>query len=366
LASLKLETKSYEFLKLEDQYMNLDTPAFEISVEGKDIVEKEYMAISNLSVETSIKASDFATFDILNAYDYDESFFKWTDKYLVVGKKIEIKFGYVDKLLTVFEGYITKVSYEFQEGEGPALKIYCMDPAFLMMKGKKTKIWAKKKHSDIVKEIAGNYKLKSEITATATEYETLVQRYQSDYEFIQHMAELNGYEFFLVGQQVYFRKLNEEKTSVITLEIGINLLNFDYAVDLASQIGSVVVKGYNKKQENLEGKSAKIDKLGSGKKDGVSEVNKLNKTDTVIEIYEPVVTKKEAEDIAKAQLNSIAMSYVTGSGSTFGLPEIRAGRYLEIKGMWKTEKRLFYITDARHELDEGGYKTHFTLEGNAI
>lgn len=366
MAGLKLDTKSYAFLKLEDQYMDLNTPAFEILIEGKDIVEKEYMAVSSLSIDTSVKSSDYASFEILNAYDYDDSYFRWTDKYLVVGKKIEIKLGYVDKLATVFEGYVTNVSYAFQEGQGPVVKVSCMDAAFLMMKGKKTKIWAKKKHSDIVKEIAGNYKLKATITATSVQYDTVVQRHMSDYEFVQYLAEVNGYEFFVVGGTVYFRKLNADKTAVMTLQIGLNLISFDYGVDLASQIGGVSVKGYDRKESTLEGKVSKINKLGSGKSDGVSEINKLNKNETVVEIYEPVSDKKEAETMADAYLNTVAMNYVTGSGITFGMPEIQAGRCIEIKGMWKKETRLFYISDARHEIDEGGYKTHFTLEGNAI
>jgi len=365
VAEFKIGTDSFDYLKLDSKYDGLRVPAIKITVEGTDLVNDKYMDISNLVAETSVRESDLCTFSVSNAYDYAGSCFQWTDV-LAVGKKIEVQMGYIDKLETVFEGYITKVTCEIQALEAPAIHISCMDSSFLLMKGRKTQLWAKKKHSDIVSDIAGRYNLKTVVTATTTEYETVVQNGQSDYDFLSLLGEVNGCEFFVSGSYLYFRTLNEAKTEVLKLSVGKDLLGFECSMDLASQIGGVTVKGYTVKQESLVGKIDSITKLGSGKSDGTAEIKKINSAETLVEIYAPLLSKEEADTWAKGHLNRVAMTYVSGNGTTLGIPEIRAGRHIGVDGIFKDGAKTFYIINARHEISEDGYRTHFTVEGNAL
>ncbi|WP_432666839.1 contractile injection system protein, VgrG/Pvc8 family [Wukongibacter baidiensis] len=366
MCSLKLDTSKYDFHSLENKYNGFGVPAFKIMIEGKDVVQKEHMGIGEIVVETSINKADIFSFSVINAYEMDKSQFKWTDDYFVVGKKVEIKIGYIDKFFTVFDGYITSVKYESIKGEGPAVVVSGMDSSFLMMKGRKSFIWTKKKHSDIVSEIAKKYKLKTEVSSTDIEFETVIQNHQTDYDFLNYLADINSYEVFVIGSTLYFRELNSDQSSALTLELNRNLIEFSYTMDLAEQIGEVIVRGYNDKKEEIEAKANSIDKLGNGDKDGVSLLRGIDKTNTIHYIYEPVISKKEAEDRAKSILAKRAMNFVFGEGVSIGIPEIMAGRYISIKGLWGTKTRLFYITSTIHSINDNGFNTYFKVGGNAI
>ena len=366
MCALKLDTKSYDFSSLEKKYSGFKAPAFKISIEGKDIVTKEYMGVSHLDVENSIdKASSFS-FSVINSYEMQKSSFKWVDNYLTVGKKVEIKLGYVDKFETVFEGYITNVKFQFSRGEVPTVVVSGMDSLFLLMKGKKSFIWSKKKHSDIVSEVAKKYGLKTEVTSTDVQFESVIQNQQTDYDFLRYLADLNSCEVFVVGTTLYFRKINSEKGSVIDLEVHRNLIEFEYGYNLGDLIGGVTVKGYNTKKEEIEAKINTVKGLESSGKDGISILQKLDKENIIHYIYDPVISKKEAEDRAKSLLLKRSMMFVEGEGASIGLPEIIAGRYINIKGIWGTKTKLFYITSVNHVFDQKGFNTHFRVGGNTI
>lgn len=366
MGSLKLDTSSYEFSSLEKKYSNFRAPAFKILVDGKDIVQKEMMGIDNLSIESSINKADIFSFTVVNAYKYDKNNFSWVDSILKPGSKVEIKLGYVDKFVSVFDGYITGVTFEFSRNSGANLVVSGMDASFLMMKGKKSFIWTKKKHSDIVSEIAKKYKLKTDVSSTSTEFETVVQNNQSDYDFIKYLADLNSSEMFVYGSTFYFRVINKSKSASITLEMNKHLMNMTYSTDLASQIGGVVVRGYNIKKEEIEAKIEKVDSLNSDGKDGVSILSSLDGKNTMNYVYEPVVSKKEAEDIAKSLLLKKSMNYVSGNATSIGLPEISSGRYVKIKGIYGTQSRVFYITSVIHSFNGEGFTTYFEFGGNSV
>lgn len=366
MSNLKIDDKSYEFATLEKKYSGFRAPAYKIFINGKDVVQKEHIGIEEIYVENSIDKADFFSFTVVNAYKFDKSIFEWQENALTIGSKIEIKFGYIDKFNTIFEGYITSVKYDFSQREGASIIVSGMDASFLMMKGKKSFLWLKKKHSDIVDELAKKYKLKAQIKNTSMEFESIVQNNQSDYDFLRYLADLNSYEMFVLGSNLYFREINSSKDSIITLEMNRHMISFNYSIDLGEQVGGVVVRGYNTKKEEIEAKCEKIDGINNGGKNGVSVLRSLDKTNTLHYIYEPLVSKNEAKQIAESMLLKKSMNYVSGDGMCVGIPEIIAGRYIKIKGMFGVKAKTFYITSTVHIFDSTGYTTSFKIGGNEV
>jgi len=364
--AFKLDSKKYDYLKMSKDYDSFSAPALKIMVEGKDIINKEAMAITTAYVETSTDEADAFGFTVSNAFDLEKMAFNWVDDYFKPGSKVEIKMGYIDKLVTVMEGLITAVRMSIGPDGVPTIEVTGMDASFLMMKGKKSYIWTKKKHSDIVSDIGKKYGLKVTATATTTEYPTVIQNNQTDYEFIKRLSSLNGYEFFVTGSQMYFRDPTKEKSPIMELKVGDHLIALDLNLDIGEQIAGVVVKGYNVKKEAVEAKATDITKMGSGTLDGPSLVSKLNKTNTMREIYEPVIDKSEADTMAKAVLNDASRLFVTGRAEAVGLPELRAGRYVSFQGFWGTKSKTVYITSCRHEIDSDGFTTELHLGGNVL
>ena len=87
--------------------------------------------------------------------------------------------------------------------------------------------------------------------------------------------------------------------------------------------------------------------------------------DTVLREYcEYVRTVKDCTDLAQARLDSIAMGFVSGSGSCVGLPEIIPGRFISITGMDGETDGTYYISHVRHTISEDdGYRTQIEIKG---
>jgi phage protein D len=79
----------------------------------------------------------------------------------------------------------------------------------------------------------------------------------------------------------------------------------------------------------------------------------------------PIASQEEADQRARAIYNERALQLVTGSGSTIGLPDLRAGHVIELDGLGPRFSGLYYVTQATHSIGNGGYLTTFSVKRNA-
>jgi hypothetical protein len=98
----------------------------------------------------------------------------------------------------------------------------------------------------------------------------------------------------------------------------------------------------------------------------VSIIKKLIGENSVKELNGSFLSDKDAEIFAKGQLQKQSLKFVRAKAEVVGIPELRAGRFINIKGMWATKEKLFYIKNCEHIIDEDGYSTRLDLEGNSI
>ncbi|MEW9700882.1 phage late control D family protein [Paenibacillus sp. SI8] len=360
---IQLESSSFTYDELGKKYRDFFAPGYKITVDGSEISDN--IAISTIRVETSIDGTaDSFSFRITNAYDIMSSDFQWLSIF-TLGKAIEISLGYVDKLAPVFSGYITSVVIDFPEEGTPGLIVRGMDFSYLMMKGTKSRSWNNKKYSDVVNEIAKTYGAKVHIDATTTLFPTISQSRINDYHFIQNLANLVNYDFFVVGKNLYFRKPLTNMTPVLTLELGKTIRNLSIDMNLAEQLTGVTVRAWdNKELKIIEGVSGTIQKLGSNAKTGKDLL--ASSGDFIENIYTNVTSQEEAKSYAEALLNRRSMKLISGSGECIGIPEIRAGRYIKLDGVGKKLSQTYYLTSVTHVLDDGGYMTRFQIGGNAV
>jgi phage protein D len=62
-----------------------------------------------------------------------------------------------------------------------------------------------------------------------------------------------------------------------------------------------------------------------------------------------------ARDILRNQLKEM----VKASGSTVGLPDLRAGRKVIIKNLGQRFSGEYFVTQTTHKIGDGGYTTSF-------
>ena len=73
----------------------------------------------------------------------------------------------------------------------------------------------------------------------------------------------------------------------------------------------------------------------------------------------PVESQAEARRLAIETLQQIAKEMVTATGSTVGLPDLRAGSVLEIGGLGERFAGRYFVTDTTHAIGDSGYTTQF-------
>ncbi|MTI85720.1 MAG: phage late control D family protein [Firmicutes bacterium] len=360
-----------KFDKLREKYRDFFAPAFEVLVEGKKLLQNG-VAINSVTVSTSVEKADLCTFDVQNAFDPVKKDFKWLKKYFYPGKNLEIKMGYTDKLETIFAGLIKSVDFDFPAGGYPSLTVEGMDKTFAMMKSTKSRSWDNKKHSDVAQSVGSKYVSKCIVDPTKFKHEKVEQNQQDDFNFLQLLAEENNYEFFVTGKTLHFREQHKKKRikPMVTLEWGKNLLSFSPTVDLYNQVPEIEVRARDDEAKQVYvGKSGQINKLdsSSGRTTGPEMIKKIRgRSGTTYIQVDYLISANEAKERATDLLSEKSMELVTGNAVSVGLPEIRSGEYIKLQGLGKNLSQVYYILSSQHTINESGYITNFTVEGNTI
>ena len=77
-------------------------------------------------------------------------------------------------------------------------------------------------------------------------------------------------------------------------------------------------------------------------------------------VDEQIVDVSDAEKLAVARYNTHLVESVTGDGKCAGIPELRAGNTIEIKGIDRFSG-TYYVTSTFHVIDRNGYDTSFKV-----
>ncbi len=365
MGSVTLDTKTYTYDALEKNYSQFHSPAFQVLINGQAI-DKSQISVSEIVVYNSVEAeADTVEFIVNNSFDRVKSEFKWVDQFFTLGKDLEIKLGYGDKLTTVFVGKITRIEYSLPANSSPLIHVRGMDITFQMMKFKNTSSWKNKKSSDIVKTIGAKFsdKVVADDTTESFTEKTFVK--MSDFEVIKYLAELENREFFVVGKTVYFRKFFKSTTPMITLTYGKNLINLNIQSDLYHQVSKVIITSWDELQnKKIESTVSSYTKLGTNSKTGIDMVKQMG---DFIDYYESNVhSAAHAKTSGESKLQRKGNLLVHGQGEIRGLPEFRAGKFIKLDGLGKKLNQVYYLKKVIHKISKSGYITQFVLGGNAV
>ena len=86
----------------------------------------------------------------------------------------------------------------------------------------------------------------------------------------------------------------------------------------------------------------------------------------ILSVRAPVHTQAEADERAKAILDERAQDFVTGSGECIGLPEIVPDVNIELGGLGRGFSKTYWVSEATHKLDGGGYSTTFKVQETTV
>lgn len=380
--------------------MDLDTyaPAFLIQIEGKDLSADITQEIRSFVFEDNEKE-----LDVLELTVNDRNLQFVDDPLFQEGNEITARFGYAGGDLSPKKKAVIKdIEYDFPEEGDPAITLRAYDKGHKLAGRANQKVWTKPPpgilYSEIAEEIAAKHELTPNVTATKTPHLRVAQSNISDAEFLKELAKtarakdgdgVTGYVFYVQDDELHFHPaaLDQEPAAVLeyfTDKRGV-LRSFKPATQSQGAKGAGVetktVGVDPRKKEPVEHKASNdttSQRTTLGKKtylvDGNTgeekfeeqESGHLKPTFARSEGFHEEPSQEPAQDEAEGDFKEAEMRQVEATALTIGIPDLRAKRNVEVKGVGRKFAGVYYVQSVRHEFGEGGYSCELKLKRNAL
>ncbi len=380
-----------------DLYQGFYVPRFEVRIEGAGLPDDVLRDVIEVKYKDSIDELD--TFQLtVNNWEAEHNRFKYIGdelpETLKAGderglrqklfepceKQVGIYMGYGASLSLMITGTFTTMEPEFSPSAAATLNVRGINVLHQLRRIKYDDQFKKKKPSQIAKLIGKreDKKLKAKRfpmdietvkKAEAEEKEILVvnQKQEYDIDFLWKQARKVGHVVTILEpvddkpRRLYFGPTeNAENRVQYELEWGKSLIQCSPRLTTANQYKSVTVNGWDRNSQKVISYKADLSdpKLRKLNPDLHEMINVCDPREELV-VDEPVFSKDEAKQKALAILSDQLKQMVKINGTTIGLPELRAGAIVSIKGIGSRLSGDYFVEETEHILNDSGYQTKF-------
>lgn len=288
------------------------------------------------------------------------------DNPFTIGSRVTVSFGGVDgkALEPVVEGEVTALEPDFGR-EGATIAARGLDVSHRLNRSPRTMTYQNSSIGDIVKKVAARASVQTDRVDDAGGVQDFVQQTnETDWQFIQRLADRVGNEAVVCGSKLSFRSAGTAVGEAVELTWGQNLLSFTPRVTGVRQVEEVLVRGWDPSAKRAIESTAKGPTPAS--RNGVKrdDVVRAMSGGQLVVADCAVTTQDEADAMAKGLAQRIADNYVEVSGVTRGDPRLRSGRPIRIAGVGRSFSGDYVVSTAEHVYRGGtGYTTTFRVAG---
>jgi phage protein D len=334
------------------------TPRYTIEVGGQELTQAAPMGLEAVSVEDHVDMIGVAELTISGQGDGTSSNTSWNQ--IEIGGDVSIKLGGSSEEL--FKGTITSMRHGFQQGRD-TLTIMCMDPMHKLAASRETKTYEEMTDSDIANQVISDAGCEvGTVDATTETRKYVLQRNESHYQFLRRLAARNGYLLMANKGKIDFIKPQYSGSGP---EIDKSkLVMLDYTFSPRALPSEVKVIGWDYvKKEMVEGTATAgdIDTIGGGPNavDGKIWSGQAAVSDVWVN------SQDGAKELAKAELNRLARSFMRGRAIVQGNAELRANTLCSFPGHQSNFRAAVYILSSRHRVFVGsGFTTEIVFCSN--
>lgn len=384
----------YTYQALQEKYVDFAHPRARVLLGDTpfDSVSTK-MAVNDIHVEvTSGYEASVASFRLYDSYDPSTGkfFYEKVKKQVMMGNSVTVQLGYLERLETVFVGFVSGVAFGFEPGGLPYIEIDAMDVKGLMMGGSYAASLKATTYSAAVKEVldrTGEGRLRQMGGITSLEISntpdagggvgglpggaaggggsksspiTVEMVSESDYEFVVRAAKRYNYEFFVDRGKVLFRPAKSNTALLIKMGTRTGLRGFRIEYSITGVVGKIEARA----MDSGKGEVIAAERSFNNTISTASKAKQLVGKGAKVYLDASITSKEEAE----ARVSSLMeqMSYRLGSleADCVGIPDLVPGRFMEVTGMGVPVDNQFYLTSVVHDFtSDGGYRTH--IEGCA-
>jgi phage protein D/phage baseplate assembly protein gpV len=342
----------------------LEIASFAVKVAGTKIDDLVFNQIVNLVVDSNLHLPDMAMIKFHD--DYDLSIMSGTT--FDVGKELEISVTIDSSPEVIFKGEITALEPDFTESGAALFVVRGYDKSHRLHRGRKTKVWANQKDSDIVSSIVSAAGLTASVDATSEQHVHLWQNNQTDMEFILSLAQANGYQVFFDGTNLNFKKYTAGQGTPIDLEWKLQLISFHPRLSAVQPVNKVTVQAWDPaaKQAVKGEKTAASSTANQGgvTDDGGAKAKTAFSDAAVLVDDVPGLTAAAAGTMAQSLYDRLHGEFVQAEGVCIGDPKIKAGTLVNVKEVGARFSGKYMVTSATHTYSsDRGYETMFSVHG---
>lgn len=282
-----------------------------------------------------------------------------------IGKSIDITV----KGTALFKGEVTALEPEFRQDGYVRLIVRGYDQSHRLHRGRMTQVFANMTDSAIVQKVVQTAGLTPSVDGTSTTHVHVWQNNQTPMEFIRDRAKRVGYQVYMDGASLCFKKNAPASGAPVELEWGLNLRNFQPKIAATHQSDKVTFQGWDPAQKKaVQGQANSATSTthqGGTQKDGGAEAKKaFSKPAETRVINYPHITAGEAKTMAQALYDKIQDGFVQAEGRCIGNPKIAAGKVVKISNVGTRFTGTYVVTAAVHIFtSDRGYETTFYIHG---
>jgi uncharacterized protein len=343
--------------------------AFDVVINGSSLPGTAAAHVVSVTIDEDLGLPGMFALEIVGSDDQEEDI-PWIDDtdLFSIGNVVELKLGYGDDIETLIVGEITGLEPEFGALRLPNLLVRGFDRLHRLQRGRRTRTFAQQKDSDLASQIANEAGLTPDVEDSGVVHEYVAQANQNDLEFLRSRAARINYEVAVDDKTLLFKPARNAESALFTLKPDDGLLEFHPRLTSIGQANEVSVRGWSvKDKDKLVGQSRTGDEVSTmgGQETGPANAEAAFGAAVHTVSAWPVTSQAEADQIAKARLNELALSYITGEATCLGRTDVRGGVVIDIQGIGKRFSGPYYVTGVSHRYSSGGYRTHFAVRRNA-
>jgi phage protein D len=355
-------------------------PDFLLEVEGQELdpaTKGDVLEVKVVMDQDNLTSADLS----ISNWDDRNFTFKYSETPTFdLGNRVHVHLGYADGLVSMMRGQIATLSPRFPESGPPTLQVNVLD-GMLRLRDAKPAEGEEKQYENladwqIAERIAERNQLRSEVTREGPVHPLVVRRDLDDARFLMERAKRIDFDVFMVtdpasgDEMLHFVRPTDGRDDrpirVYQLVWGESLIEFTPTITLSRQVTSVTVNGWDPDAKDAISATATAADLpgaaGGGGTSGPEAAAKLagsGKREIVVDA--PVLSQEEAEVLARALLAERAYEFITGSGRVIGLPDLRPGDNVELRGLGDRFSGSYYVKKVEHTLGSSGYVTQFDV-----
>jgi phage protein D len=351
---------------------------YTLLLEG-DVAPPEVLStVQLLEVEDHAKMADMLHLRILVGVNEKKT--GWTvlddgrfDRLSRIQVKVTIGSGPVVLLI---DSYVIESRVQFSNQPGKSvLDVYAMDPTVLMNLDEKVRAWPNMKHSEIAQQIFEGYSFNSVVDDTSVSYDeknTQLTQHGTDIQFLQKLAQRNGYECFVeanaqgkVEGHFHKPKVEDSPQAVLSINSGeatnVNMFNarFDMIQPSRAVASTLDIESQSDQKGDVSEQSLHV--LGKGGTVGGDRSRRvliaqtgLTSTSELQTYAQGVVDESSFAITAEGELNTVALGSI-----------LAAKKVVSVRGAGRQFSGVYYVEKVLHTFTGDGYRQKFRLRRNA-